>query len=144
VVSRNEVDVGIDRRTKLICAAVVTPANVAHNTVLPALLYGQETRVWGDQAYCGRKVIIRQNPESQKLYQSPLPPSRCGGRDRAGEEPYQIKGARSGRASDQGYQTGVRLRQGDATMDWGRTPFVTCALANLFMTRRNLLRRQQV
>ena len=34
------------QRTKLIHAAVVTPANVADSTVLPDLLYGQETRVW--------------------------------------------------------------------------------------------------
>ena len=38
---------GVDSRTKLIHAAVATPANVADSTVLPELLHGQETRVWG-------------------------------------------------------------------------------------------------
>ena len=39
---------GVDSRTKLIHAVVATPANVADSTVLPELLHGQETRVWGD------------------------------------------------------------------------------------------------
>ena len=38
---------GVDSRTKLIHAVVATPANVADSTVLPELLHGQETRVWG-------------------------------------------------------------------------------------------------
>ena len=37
---------GVDSRTKLIHAAVVTPANVADSTVLADLLHGRETRVW--------------------------------------------------------------------------------------------------
>ena len=44
---------GVDSRTRLIHAAVATPANVADGTVLPDLLHGNETRVWGDQAYRG-------------------------------------------------------------------------------------------
>ena len=35
---------GVDSRTKLIHAAVATPANVADRTVLPDLLHGRETR----------------------------------------------------------------------------------------------------
>jgi len=50
---------GVDRRTKLIHAAVATPANIADATVLPDLLHGQETRVWGDQAYRGQTDVIR-------------------------------------------------------------------------------------
>src|SRR5207248_9504859 len=50
---------GVDSRTKLIHAAVATPANVADSTVLPELLHGQETRVWGDQAYRGQRAVIR-------------------------------------------------------------------------------------
>jgi IS5 family transposase len=41
---------GVDSRTKLIHSAVATPANVADGTVLPQLLHGNETRMWGDQA----------------------------------------------------------------------------------------------
>jgi hypothetical protein len=43
---------GVDSPSKLIHAAVATPANAADCTVLPDLLHGQETRVKGDQAYC--------------------------------------------------------------------------------------------
>jgi IS5 family transposase len=28
------------------------------STVLPELLHGQETRVWGDQAYRGQRAVI--------------------------------------------------------------------------------------
>src|SRR5437773_6173015 len=52
---------GIDSRTKLIHAVVATPANVADSTVLPELLHGKETRVWGDQAYRGQRAVIREH-----------------------------------------------------------------------------------
>jgi len=39
---------------------VATAANVADLTVLPDLLHGEETRVWGDQAYRGQTEVIRE------------------------------------------------------------------------------------
>ena len=48
---------GVDSRSKLIHAVQATPANVADSTVLPKLLHGQETRVWGDQAYRGQRGV---------------------------------------------------------------------------------------
>ena len=57
---------GVDSRTKLIHAVVATPANVADSTVLPDLLHGKETRVWGDQAYRGQRAVIRRHaPRAQ-------------------------------------------------------------------------------
>jgi IS5 family transposase len=57
---------GVDSRTKLIHAVVATPAKVADSTVLPDLLHGQETRVWGDQAYRGQRAVIREHaPKAQ-------------------------------------------------------------------------------
>src|SRR5437773_6985862 len=50
---------GVDSRTKLIHAAVATPAKVADSTVLPELLHGNETRVGGDQAYRGQRAVVR-------------------------------------------------------------------------------------
>ncbi len=44
---------GVDSKTKIIHTAVATVANVADSAVLPDLLHGEETRVWGDQAYQG-------------------------------------------------------------------------------------------
>src|SRR5439155_16941051 len=43
----------------IIHTAVATAANVADSTVLPDLLHGEETRVWGDQAYRGQSAVIR-------------------------------------------------------------------------------------
>lgn len=49
---------GVDSATKLIHAVVVTPANAADGPVLPELLHGEETRVWGDKAYDGQGAAI--------------------------------------------------------------------------------------
>ena len=51
--------VGVDSKTKMIHSVVATAANVADSTVLPELLHGEETRVWGDQAYRGQSAVIR-------------------------------------------------------------------------------------
>jgi IS5 family transposase len=57
---------GVDSRSKLIHAVVATPANVADSAVLPHLLHGKETRVWGDQAYRGQRAVIREHaPNAQ-------------------------------------------------------------------------------
>jgi transposase, IS5 family len=50
---------GVDSKTKVIHAVVATAANVHDATVLPDLLHGEETRVWGDQAYKGQGEVIR-------------------------------------------------------------------------------------
>ena len=52
---------GVDSRSKLIHAAVATPANIADGSMLPDLLHGNETRLWGDQAYRGLRAVIRQH-----------------------------------------------------------------------------------
>jgi len=58
--------IGVDSRTKLIHAAVATPANVADGTALPDLLHGNGTRVWGDHAYRGQRAVIRRHaPRAQ-------------------------------------------------------------------------------
>jgi hypothetical protein len=47
-------------------AVQATPAHVADSTVLPDLLHGNETRVWGDQPYRGQRAVIRQHaPRAQ-------------------------------------------------------------------------------
>jgi IS5 family transposase len=69
---------GVDSRSKLIHAVVATPANAADSTVLPDLLHGKETLVWGDQAYRDQRAVIRQRAKSRGLHQSALPPPRCG------------------------------------------------------------------
>ena len=51
---------GVDSKSKVIHAVVATAANGADSTILPDLLHGEETRVWGDQAYPGQTEVIRQ------------------------------------------------------------------------------------
>jgi IS5 family transposase len=53
--------VGIDSKSKIIHAVVATAANVADSQVLDDLLHGDETRVWGDQAYRGQTDVIREH-----------------------------------------------------------------------------------
>ena len=51
--------VGVDSQTKLIHTICASAANVADALALPHLLHGNETRVWGDQAYRGQKAAMR-------------------------------------------------------------------------------------
>src|ERR1700750_1393648 len=60
--------VGVDNKTKMIHSGVATAANVADSRVLPELLHGEETKVWGDQAYRGqRAAILEAAPAAQDL-----------------------------------------------------------------------------
>ena len=60
--------IGVDSKMKLIHSVVATPANVADATVLPDLLHGEETKVWGDQAYKGQtEVISKHAPRAQDM-----------------------------------------------------------------------------
>ena len=46
--------------------AVATAANIADAAVLPDLLHGEESRVWGDQACRGQTAVIRAcEPQAQ-------------------------------------------------------------------------------
>ena len=58
--------IGVDSRTKLIHAIVVTPANVHDSQVMGDLLHGNETRVWGDSAYSGQTEVIQKNSPMAK------------------------------------------------------------------------------
>jgi IS5 family transposase len=52
--------VGVDSKSKLVHTVVATAAHVADSAVLPELLHGEETRVWGDQAYRGQTQVIHE------------------------------------------------------------------------------------
>lgn len=53
--------VGVDTEHKVIHSVVATAANVADSAVLPDLLRGDETRVYGDQAYRGQGGVISEH-----------------------------------------------------------------------------------
>jgi len=60
--------IGVDSQTKLIHSVTATAANVHDRQVLPELLHGQETRVWGDAAYSGQRDVIRQHAPNAKSF----------------------------------------------------------------------------
>lgn len=63
--------IGADSRTKLIRSVAATAAHVHDSQVLPDLLHGKETRVWGDAAYNGQRDVLRHHaPEAQRLIQT--------------------------------------------------------------------------
>jgi IS5 family transposase len=63
--------IGMDSRTKLIHSVAATAANVHDSQVLPELLHGQETWVWGDAAYSGQRDVIRHHaPAAQSFIQA--------------------------------------------------------------------------
>ena len=137
--------IGVDSRTKIIHAVVATAANVADSAVLADLLHGQETRVWGDQAYRGQSEVIRQCAPQAKDFTNrryrhrgvvdevERARNRTKSRVRAKvEHPFGVIKRVFGfvKARYRGLEKNAHHL------------FVTCALANLFMVRRRLLRWQ--
>jgi len=54
-----KVHIGADSRSGLVHSVSVTAANVHDSQELPKLLHGQETRLYGDSAYRGKKQRAR-------------------------------------------------------------------------------------
>ena len=135
--------IGADSQTKLIHSVVATPANVHDSQVLIDLLHGEETRVWGDAAYTAQRDIIRERaPKARDFTQQKAT------RHRPLTE-YQRTANRtksSVRAKVEHIIGVIKRVFGFAKVRyWGLAKnahrlFVTCALANLFMVRRHLLR----
>jgi transposase, IS5 family len=135
--------VGVDSKMKLIHAVVATAANVADSEVLPDLLHGDETRVWGDQAYRGQTDVIKEHaPEALDLTNRRY--RHCGVVD---EEQRRKNRTKSSVRSKVEHVIGVIKRVfGFAKVRYrgldknAHRLFVTCALANLFIVRHRLLR----
>src|SRR6516164_4759320 len=135
--------VGVDSKTKIIHTAVATAANVADSTILADLLHGEETRVWGDQAYRGQTEIIKQYaPQAQDhthrryRYKNGIDESeRAKNRTKSSvrskvEHVFQVMKLKFGF---------VKLRYRGLKKN-GHHMFVNCALDNLFISRQKLLR----
>src|ERR1700736_6462113 len=136
---------GVDSRTKLIHAVTATPANVADRTILPDLLHGQETRVWGDQAYRGQGAVIRRQAPNARDFTNRRYRHR-GVIDEIERSKMRTKPKVRARVE---HAIGVIKRVfGFAKVRYRglkKNPhrlLITCALANLFMVRRHLLRCQ--
>ena len=134
---------GIDSRTKLIHAVVATPANVADSRVLPQLLHGRETRVWGDRAYRGQRAVIRQHAPKARDFTNRRYRYR-GMVDLVERAKNRTKSKVRARVE---HSIGIVKRVfGFAKVRYrglkknAHRLLVTCALANLFIARRHLLR----
>jgi transposase, IS5 family len=135
--------VGVDSKTKIIHTVVATAANVSDVAVLPDLLHGEETRVWGDGAYQGQTEVIRRcAPRAQDYTQR-----RCRYK---GEIVDEVEWARNRtkskvRAKVEHVFQVLKLQFGFVKVRYrglkknAHRLFVTCALVNLFVSRKKLL-----
>jgi IS5 family transposase len=134
--------VGVDSKTKLIHTALVTAAHVADAAVLPELLHGEETRVWGDQAYRGQTDVIQQwAPRAQDCTHR-----RYRYKDHIDEVERAKNRTKSTVRSKVEHVFGVmKLKFGFVKVRYrglaknANRLFATCALVNLFLVRKRLL-----
>ena len=137
--------IGVDSQTKVIHSVAATAANVADSAMLPDLLHGGETRVWGDQAYRGQGEVIRQHAPKAADFTNRRyrhrgvvdelvrAKNRIKSRVRAKvEHPFHVIKRVFGF---------VKVCYKGLEKNANRL-FVACALANLYMVRRRLLRVQ--
>jgi IS5 family transposase len=134
--------VGVDSKTKLIHTAVVTPAHVADASVLPELLHGEETRVWGDQAYRGQADVIHESaPRAQDCTHR---------RYRYKEWIDEVERAKNRtksmvRSKVEHVFAVMKLKFGFVKVRYrglaknANRLFATCALVNLFLVRKKLM-----
>ncbi len=134
--------IGVDSQTKLIHSVAATATNVHDSQVLPALLHGQETRVWGDAAYSGQRDVIRQHaPRAKSFVQAnahrhrPLSvEARARNRTKA-KVRAKVEHAFLVIKRIFGW-TKVRYRGLAKNTHWLQ---ISCGLANLYLARRRLL-----
>jgi len=135
--------VGVDSKTKMIHSVVATAANVADSAVLPELLHGEETRVWGDQAYRGQTEVMRRvAPHAQDCTHR-----RYRYKDAIDESEREKNRLKSKIRSRVEHVFGaLKLKFGFVKVRYrglGKNAnrlFATCALVNLFLARPKLLR----
>jgi len=134
--------IGVDSRTKVIHSVAITAANVHDSRMLPDLLHGNETRVWGDSAYTGQGDVIReQAPRARDFTQN----KACRNKPLTDIEHSRNRTKSKVRAKVEhpflifkrifGFRK-VRYR---GLMKNANYIFVTCGLTNLYMVRRRLL-----
>lgn len=135
--------IGVDSRTKLIHSVATTPANVHDAKVLPELLHGKETRVWGDQAYRGQREVIRRHAPRAVDFTN----RRYRRRGMVDEVERRKNRSKSSVRAKVEHSFGVIKRVFGFTKVRYRGLaknthhlLVSCALANLFMVRHRLQR----
>ena len=135
--------VGVDSKTKIIHTAAATAANVSDVAMLPDLLHGEETRVWGDGAYQGQTEVIREcAPQALDFTQR-----RCRWKNQIVDWEAWAKNRTKSkvRARVEHVFQVMKLKFGFVKVRYrglkknGHRLFVTCALVNLFVSRKKLL-----
>ena len=135
--------VGVDSKTKMVHTVVATAAHVADSTVLPELLHGEETHVWGDQAYRGQTDVIHQcSPQAKDCTNK-----RYRYKDRIDEVEREKNRTKSKVRSKVEHVFAVlKLKFGFVKVRYrglaknANRLFAAFALVNLFMARNKLLR----
>src|ERR1700730_4759155 len=131
---------GVDSQTKLIHSVVATAANAADGTMLPHLLHGEETRVWGDQAYRGQSEVLREHAPHALDFTH----QRYRYKHHIDEVEREKNRTKSSVCSKVEHVFAVmKLKFGFVSyrgLDKNANRlFVTCALVNLFLVRKRLL-----
>ena len=135
--------IGVDSRTKIIHAVAATAANVHDATCLPDLLHGEETKVWGDSAYQGQGEVIQECARGAQDMTN-----RRYRRKGVVDEVQRAKNKTKSkvRAKVEHLFLVIKRIFGFAKTRYkgleknAHRLFVTCALTNLYMVRRRLLR----
>ena len=135
--------IGVDSKLKLIHSLLTTAANVHDGTVLGELLHGDERRVYGDQAYQGRKPVIREHAPNAKDFTNRRYRYR-GTVDEVERGKNRTKSSVRAKVEHPFHVIKrvfgfVKVRYRGLAKNCERL-WVTCGLANLFMVRRRLLR----
>jgi len=133
---------GVDSQHKVIHSVVVTPANTADSTVLGDLLHGEETRVYGDQAYKSQREVIRAKAPKAKDFTN----RQCKWQHYI-DEAIKAKNRNKSRVRARvEHSIGVIKRVFGFTKvryrglaKNGNRAFVTAALVNIFLLRYTLL-----
>jgi IS5 family transposase len=136
--------IGVDSRSKLIHSVAATAANVHDSVLLEDLLHGEETRVYGDSAYAGKKAVIaecapkakdftqKKGSRHRKLSDEERSCNRTKSKVRAkSEHPFWIMKGHFGFKK-------VRYR---GLAKNAHHLFVSCALVNLVMAKKRLLKK---
>jgi len=138
--------VAVDSKTKLIHAIAASAANVHDKHALPHLLHGRERRIYGDTGYAGQKELIRQHAPHAKDFTQ----RRGRGYQYLSAEERAKNRTKSRVRAKVEHAIGVikrifgfiKVRYRGLAKNAHRL-FVTAALANLYLARHYLLRRQR-
>ena len=137
--------IGVDSKSKLIHSVTATAANVHDSVILEDLLHGDETRVWGDSAYTGKKDVIAEVAPKAKDFTHK---KGCKNRPLSDAEKSKNRNKSKVRAKVE-HAFGVMKRRFGFTKVRYRGLaknahhlFVSCALVNLVMAKKKMLKQR--